>query len=135
MSVSYNRDISGGSTGNKLWTKVTKTFSDFSDPTDTKTITIGNLPSGSILAGYGLNVTIGFKGGSASDVNLTNFVGTKSVFDPTTTAPTISSAVTTNFTDSPGVVQLTLTVTDDTLNHLTQGSLDFYLWITDLNND
>ena len=121
------------------WKKVTKTFADFTDAGNTKTLNIEPFNAGYILVGYGYNVTTVFSGGSSTLVELSVVAGAQgnqTTFDVFTALVDLispSANVVEPLTGVSGNLQLTLISTGDTLDNLTQGSVDFYYKVENVN--
>lgn len=126
------------------WQKVTFTFSQFSDPSTTKDLTILTIPPGHYVSQFFIKSTASFTGGAVSAVALTTGIdsgtGLTSGYD-LFTAPTGSAFV--NFIDVSGAldfsaphnIQAEVISTGDNLDQLTAGSFDFYYVIKNLNAD
>lgn len=126
------------------WQKVSFPYSQFSDPSTTKTITLLTVPPGYYISQFFIKSTASFTGGAVSAVTLTTGIdsptGLTSPYD-LFTAPTGSAFV--NFIDVSGAldfsaphdIQGQVISTDDNLDQLTAGSFDFYYVIKNLNAD
>lgn len=123
------------------WIKYTKTFSDFSDPSTSKTINLATMNAGYDLLYYAYNLTQTFTGGTVSAVDLLITAGSTGgltsfdVFTALTQGPPSHSNAFEPFGNPNNFASLTLTTTGDNIDQLTQGSVDVYLFMQDLNND
>lgn len=143
IRVNSSDKIEVGDLAVRGWIKRTLTFADFSDPSTVKTLALDALNAGYVLEGYAYNVTTPFTGGAVSAATLSFGRGTSiselTTFDvftaPVEQPPTLAALLTTSFSASDDTVALTLTTTDDNIDQLTAGSVDFYYLVKNLNAD
>ncbi len=123
---------------NPMWLKVTKTYSDFSDPGFTKGVSAFTIPKKAIVHNAMMVPTTAFSGGAIATYTislgmytLTDISAAQSVL----TIPT-SSLVASSFIASPISSTKGLTATAisgvGALDQATQGSVDIYVLVSNL---
>lgn len=128
------------------WVKVSKTYADFSTAGLTNDIEIYSLPNKYVVHSIVMNSTVKFQGGTISTYTMSvgtvagsyvNYViasdvkGVSQGLYPLITAPVAQVPITTT-AGGPTSIRARAISTVDTLDHATQGTVDFYLFISKL---
>lgn len=133
-----NTAASGGNTSaTSKWVKYTVTYTQFSTAALTNTITLFNLPAGGVVQGVKIKHSVTFN--SLNNDTATMSVGLfgdsvsryASVFDVYQDVGPTAFQTSNNFdsqdSGSPTTITVTLTIDNDNLDQLTQGSAD--IWV------
>lgn len=120
-------------------TKYTKLYSDFSDPSESKTITLATIPAGTMVRNVVIRPTIQFTGGASTACFISiGIVGNEQRYIPyyDVSVPNtpndgggtpISSPNSIEDFDNPYDIVVNAFCADDTLDHITQGGVDIYI--------
>ncbi len=121
------------------WVKVNKTFTDFSDPSGTKSITAYALPAGGVIHAAKVKQSAAFTGGGASAVTISlgvsgdesRFLPGFDVFPaPGNTVFAISGTVDSIDQATPVNILATAVETGGNLEDLTTGAVDIWLLVS-----
>ncbi len=127
----------GGSSGPVSVIAVTKTYVDFSDPSQSKTLNLADIPDGTFVEYVAINITSAFTGAGITTGLLSMNVpaaGQVATTDPSsvTTSGVIATATQYDLFTGIKTITATLTTVVGNLDGLTTGSADFYLVLNTL---
>jgi hypothetical protein len=126
--------------GNLYWgngyTKYTRSYTDFSDPSSSKEITLVNIPAGVVFEAEIIHHTASFAGGTTVSASMDFNINGSTVTTVDVNAAPVNGAdswatfgvfpIAVDFV-TPITVSLNLTIVGDTLDNLTSGSIDIYI--------
>ncbi len=123
-----------------VWIKVTKSFTDYSDPGNNKTITIYTPGANEVITKIAMYISTAFNGGAITAYTLniefggTVFIAAENAFTPALGNEGFNAQSASQVLGNPDAGARTVTSeavsTTDTLNNAVQGSVTFYLLVS-----